>query len=289
MILNRAVLAGAAACLASLFLSASAQPAPPNPEQDKSCANAGTLMLVKQFEAAAAEFLACAKVANQTPYKIAESHLNRIKMFEQLGRSADIEAELVALTSPPISSFKEFRNEAGGIASSFISTGGSRSLGFTQARLLALRAGYRAAAEDKVAAVTLAEQALRSADKETISWTLDAESSALATRAKMRFLQKNENGALADVVRAYVRGSDDEWVTGQVKGFPADVGAQLAEMRKAMTEQSAALSAASTSMAALVSDNETRAKTLAEAMTAIKAVETREAELVGAPTWDTTG
>jgi len=260
---------------------------PQNPVDHASCANADVLLIMKQYEKAASEFLVCADVPEQTAYTIGHSLLNRIKALEQLeGRSADIEATLLRLTSPPLSAAREFSNEPLGSSFGAIAFSSVRSLGVTQARLLAMRAGYRATADDKVAAIGLAEAALRSAAAERAgSSVLDAEAEAFTTRAKMHYLLKMEEMAVADVVRAYVRGSTDDWIVSQANTFPPEIVTELGAMRKKMEEAYGVVTVNSTTFAAMMVDARDREPKIAEARAKIAQVKAREDELVGPMEW----
>lgn len=284
-------IASMASVLAIVLTCGSAAAEPPDPEDHKSCANGDVMLMAKQYEEAASQLLLCADVPGQTTYMTAQALLDRITALEQLGRTADIEATLLRLTSPPLSTAREFRNEPTGLSFGAIALGGARSVGVTQARLLSMRAGYRASVDDRVTAIGLAEAALRSADKENErpgSSVIDAEAEAFTTRAKMHFVLKMQEMAVADVVRAYVRGSTDEWVVAQANTFPPEIVTELGAMRKKMQEAYGVVTVNSTTYAALIIDREDREPKIAEGQATIAEVKARETELVGPMQWHNT-
>lgn len=273
----------------SIALSAGTAAAePPNPEEHKSCANGDVMLMAKLYEEAASQLLLCADVPGQTTYMTARALLDRITALEKLDRTAEIEATLLRLTSPPLSTAREFSNQPDGLGFGAIALGGARSVKVTQARLLAMRAGYRAAADDRVTAIGLAEAALRSAAAENErpgSSVIEAEAEAYATRAKMHFVLKMGEMAAADVVRAYVRGSTDEWIVAQANTFPPEIVTELGGMRKKMLEAYGVVTVNSTTYAALIMDREDREPKIADGLAKIAAVKAREDELVGPMQW----
>ncbi len=274
----------AVALAASLAgLSAHAQ-TPTSPEDDVECRNGRAMVLASQHELAAQHLLACAKVPGQTPFVIARSRLDRFSALEKLGDRAAAEAELVALTSRPISEFSVFTRD-GALSGALLSAAAKTSVGVTQPRLLAVLATYRLAAEDATAAIAIAERAMRAAERNPAAAV--EVSTAFVARGKARFINKNETGAISDIVAAYLRGSEDAWVIGQVDGFPADARAHLADLRKLMLEQSANYSQATSTMGALTMDKEKLKEVLAKAGNTLPYIEAEETRLAGPRTWDT--
>lgn len=253
---TRMIMTGAAS-LTLVVSAASAQP--------EACARADSAMRAKEFSVALGAWTECAAISGQTHDQIARAHLARLAIFEQTSDAAGAEAELVALTTAPISDYPVFS--------------GRDSVGVTQAGLHVHRARYRAAASDFGGALAESEAALRLA---SAGPTLELEdlNAAYGMRAKARVYLKDDR-AVGDVVRAYVRGSKDEWIVAQTKTFPAQAQAALQAMRT--TFLGAAVKYALAGSVLADGDAAQRAKDSADAKAVMETVEAQEANLAGVP------
>jgi hypothetical protein len=268
----RSTLAAFAGAAALQICALSAMPA----FAGDACADAATAMSAQNFDQALGLWADCASQAGQTPYGVARAHVARLAIFERKQHATGAEAELVALTTAPISTYPVFTAQAASPMGVMLGAKGD-SVGLTQASLFVRRALYRAQANDFAASVAATETALRLAAAEAPPNLVDL-GAAYAMRGKARYFLKDQ-GAVGDVVRAFVRGSKDEWVVAQMQKFPAEAQGAIEDMQAVYVASAAKWALANSVLGD--GDAAARAKSVAEAKTTMSAVEAKETELVG--------
>jgi hypothetical protein len=221
-------LGGAAALLVAS--AAGAKPAA-DPEDAAPCNEAMTLTLLGPTINAADKFLVCANVPGQTPFKIVQSRYKRLELLEAMRKRELAEAELVALTTPPLSTYPVFTN----VMSGAITIGGEQSIGSTQVDLLAARAGYRLVAGDVAGALGFANRAIALAGYDP-ALLLDA-APAFALRARIAYSEKKVDVAVKMAVRAFVRGSADDFVKEIIASQDAGTQDQLNKLRTYLKDE----------------------------------------------------
>jgi hypothetical protein len=240
------------------------------------CADAANAMGAQQFDQALGFWADCASQAGQTPYGVARAHVARLAIFERKQNAAGAEAELVTLTTAPINAYPVVKAEASSPMGTVLGPNGD-SVGLTQASLFVRRALYRAQANDFAASVAMAETAMRLASAEGPPNLVDL-GAAYAMRGKARFYLKDQ-GAVGDVVRAFVRGSKDEWVVAQVGNFPAESQSMIKDLQAVYVASAVKWALANSVLGD--GDAAARAKSVAEAKASMSAVEAKETENFG--------
>lgn len=240
------------------------------------CADAATAMGAQQFDQALGLWADCASQAGQSPYGVARAHVARLAIFERKQNAAGAEAELVTLTTAPINAYPVFKAEASSPMGTMLGPNGD-SVGLTQASLFVRRALYRAQANDFAASVAATETAMRLASAESPPNLVDL-GAAYAMRGKARFYLKDQ-GAVGDVVRAFVRGSKDEWVVAQIGNFPAEAQSMLKDMQAVYVASAVKWALANSVLGD--GDAAARAKSVTEAKASMSAVEAKETENFG--------
>jgi hypothetical protein len=216
--------------MASSGTSALAKPAA-DPDDAQPCEVAMTLTLLGPTMKAADNFLACAQVPGQRPFRIVHSRFKRLELLEAMRKRELAQAELVALTTPPLSTLPVFTNTASGN----IIIGGEESIGQTQVDLLAARAGYRFSVNDLPAALSFSNKAIALAGYDP-ALLLDA-APAFALRSRMAYADKQVDVAVKMAVRAFVRGSEDGFVQQIIQSQDAGTQDQLKKLRQYLKDQ----------------------------------------------------
>lgn len=245
------------------------------PEDAKACTEALSRALVGPSIDAADKYLACAQVPGQTAYKIAQSRFNRLQMLEQLDKRELAEAELVALTTAPISTFPVFTNAASG----FVIIGGEHSIGYTQVDLLAARANYRLFVQDNAGALNFANRAIAMAGYDP-ALVLDA-APAFVVRARLAYAEKNTDMTVKHAIRAYLRGSQDPMTLEVLTNLPAESQDQLKKLRQHMNLQISGYAYAITAHARVSQKPEDVARAIKDAKAAAAGLEQFELSQLG--------
>ncbi|WP_140420653.1 hypothetical protein [Novosphingobium sp. B 225] len=271
----------AAIGLAGVPAAAKAGPAAPaaakadDPTKAAPCIEAPVISMLGPSLKAADLFLACAKLPRQTPYKIAHSRFKRMQLLEQLDKRDLAEAELVLLTTPPLSRFPVFTNAASGS----VIVGGEYSIGYTQVDLLGARANFRMAAGDNSAALGFANQAIALAGYDP-ALLLDA-APAFALRSRLAYAAKDAGLAVKLAIRAYLRGSDDPVVLNLIKSQPQASQDYLKAMRQHLQDQLSSYPVAITAFTRASHKPEETARRTAEAKAAASGLESFERTQLG--------
>lgn len=263
--------------LAALFMPHQGQAQTADPEDAKPCNEAEVMMLMGTNSKATDYLLACAQVPNQTPFKIAKSRFRRFQLLQDMEQMALAEAELVALTTPPLSEADVFS----GTPSGAIIFGGKQSIGATQVALLGARASYRVFDKDLAAGVPLADRAIALAGHDP-AFVFDV-ASAYAAKAKAAYLQQNTTEIVANSVRAYLRGIEDPWINDVIKQLPPETQAALQTQRASLREGAGAYAFAISPQAQTPDKIETAKRVVAEGAVAVKALEDFEHNQLGLP------
>lgn len=261
--------------IAALVMAQQGQAQTPNPEDAKPCNEAEVMMMIGPNSKATDLLLACAQVPDQTPFKIAKSRFRRFQLLQAMQQNALAEAELVALTTPPLSEKDVFT----GTASGNILFGGKRSIGATQIALLGARASYRVFEKDLAAGVPLADKAIALAGHDP-AFVFDV-AAAYAAKAKAAYLQQNTTEIVANSVRAYLRGVEDPWISDIIKQLPADTQAALQAQRTALRNGAGSYAFAISPQAQTSDKIETAKRVVAEGIVALKALEDFEQNQLG--------
>ena len=185
------------------------------------------------------------------------------------------EAELVALTTPPLSTLPVFTNAASGN----VILGGEESIGQTQVDLLAARAGYRLVAKDLPAALTFANRAIALAGYDP-ALLLDA-APAFAYRSRMAYAEKNTEVAVKMAVRAYARGSEDGFVQEIIQSQDAGTQERLKQLRQYLKSEIGGYPYAITAHARVTQKPEDLARQIKDAKTAAASLEQFERTQLG--------
>jgi hypothetical protein len=267
---------GIAAVLAALIAAPAQAAAGENdPAKAAPCNEAEVLALHGPTAGAADKFLACAQLPGQTPFMIANSRFKRLRMYEAMEKPELAEAELNALTAPPISSFPVFTNSRSG----FVIVGGEQSIGYTQVDLLAARANYRMFAKDNAGARAMADRAIAQAGYDP-AYAFDTVP-AFVVRARLAAADNQADAALRMAIRAYLRGSEDQWTRALIAGQSTETQAQLLQMRKHLQDQVGGYAYAVTAHARVTQKAEEIARVVRDAKATMAALEAFEQAQLG--------
>lgn len=264
-----------AAILGAMAMASPVNAESANPEDAKPCNEAEVMMLLGTNSKATDLLLECAQVPGQTPFKSAKSRFRRFQMLQAMDQNALAEAELVALTTPPLSDNDLFT----GTPSGNIIFGGKKSIGATQVALLAARAAFRVFDKDLAAGIPLADKSITLAGHDP-AFVFDV-ATAYAAKAKAAFLQQNTTEIVANSVRAYLRGSEDPWIGDVIKQLPADTQAALQSQRTSLRNGAGAYAFAISPQAQTSDKIETAKRVIAEGAVAVKALEDFEQNQLG--------
>lgn len=260
---------------AALLLAAPLSAEGADPEEAAPCNQAEVLAMMGPTINAADLYLACAKVPGQTPFKVAQSRYARLQLLEAMKKRELAEAELVALTSPPLAKAPVFTNSR----TTGMIFGGEQSIGVTQVDLLAARSGYRLVAEDLPATRELADRAIALAGYDP-ALLLDA-APAFAMRTRLALAEKNTEQGIKLAVRAFVRGSEDPLVKEVIGQQPPAAQEQLKQLRTYLHDELGGYPFAISAMARATQKPEDLARAVADAKSAAAKLEAFERTQLG--------
>ena len=246
-----------------------------DPEDAAPCHEAVALSLLGPTIRSADAYLACAKVPGQTAYKIAHSRYERFAQLAAMDKRDLAEAELIALSTPPLSRAPVFTNAPSGA----IVIGGEQSIGHTQVEILGLRAKFRFVAQDYPAALDLANRSIAMAGYDP-GVLLDTEA-AFALRSRLALAAKNNEQGIKLAVRAYLRGSDDPLIQEVIGQQGATIKDQLATMRAQLRDKLASYPFAISARGRVSNKPEDVERVVSEAKAAAAQLEAFEREQLG--------
>jgi hypothetical protein len=268
---------GLVAVLALAAPTVRAQSAPPSAEE--ACAHGFSLRLESQKREAAEALKTCAEAPGADEWTIARARLERFQILERLGERDAAEAELVILTSDPVSRFEAF-NPSGAFSRDNGRNSLTRaSLGASQPQLLARLAAYRLADRDGPGAILVAGRAILLAGRNPAAQVDVA--AAYSVRAQARGRTRNQAGARADLVAAFLRGADDDYVKGEIARLPAAMREGLTADRAVMLEEAGRYRATHQSIGAHAVSDEVRQEVVSAGETALISIAKDEARFAG--------
>jgi hypothetical protein len=227
--------------------------------------------------------LRCIELQPVSSFESINAKSQLAQLYQGTGKTAELEPLLRELTAEPNASSAFFRHSATGMSDVIL---GGPVTGVTQAELLCASLKLKVAAQDFQGAAPILERAIRAArvspeDERAV------EAEAFATRAYIRSTAQRPQEAAGDLLRAYIRGSQNSIVSDYVKNYSAEQLSALDTLRKRYTDAAPLLEANKSPACKLRRDLSACASGATAAEAAIKAIEAEEDQLFGAMSWDT--